>query len=370
MSTGVEYVNADEEHLEQLVRLENKIFSYDKLSKRSFRHWISADNRIFIVVLHDQTVIGYGLVILHQGTRLARLYSIAISKDFRRQGVGSEVLERLEKETAKLNRLFMRLEVAQDNRAAFHFYSTLGYAVFGSFHDYYENHQDAYRMQKRIRDINANLIQRRMRWYRQTTAFTCGPSSLLMAMGSLCDSVEFTQEEELDLWREATTIFMTSGHGGCHPVGLGIAAAKRGFEASVYLNKKGALFIEGVRDPHKKEVMTVVDSQFHGKAEKHGVNIEYQDVSQNDIARWIEQGSSVVILISTYRMDGKKAPHWVAVSAIDDQCLYVHDPDPEDAKQNDFDCQYMPIARDDFAKMSAFGKEKLRACVVISPSKR
>ncbi len=53
---------------------------------------------------------------------------------------------------------------------------------------------------------------------------------------------------------------------------------------------------------------------------------------------------------------------------MDDQCIYVHDPDPsvDENSQLPLDCQYVPIARDDFDKMSAFGSNRLRAAVVLS----
>src|SRR3546814_2094248 len=41
---------------------------------------------------------------------------------------------------------------------------------------------------------------------------------------------------EIRIWREATTIFMTSGHGGCDPYGLAVAANRRGFHAKVYVS--------------------------------------------------------------------------------------------------------------------------------------
>jgi len=53
------------------------------------------------------------------------------------------------------------------------------------------------------------------------------------------------------------------------------------------------------------------------------------------------------------------------VSAFDDQCFYLHDPDPDDDRFA-FDCQYVPIARDDFDRMSTFGSRRLRTCVVLS----
>lgn len=73
------------------------------------------------------------------------------------------------------------------------------------------------------------------------------------------------------------------------------------------------------------------------------------------------------MLISTWQMDRKRAPHWVVVSAIDERFIYLHHPDPEDTPQNELDCQYLPIARDDFERMARFGRDRLRAALVIWP---
>jgi hypothetical protein len=73
----------------------------------------------------------------------------------------------------------------------------------------------------------------------------------------------------------------------------------------------------------------------------------------------------LILLISTYLMDGKKAPHWVAVTGMDEGCIYVHDPDVDEKLQDRLDCQHIPIAREDFAKMSTFGNDKLRTAIIL-----
>ncbi len=352
--------------VDALARIEAQAFEHDRMSRRRFRYWVQAPHCIFLVADHDGSVCGYALVLLHRGTRLARLYSLAVAPDYQGLGLSRRLLGEAEKQAAERKRLFMRLEVARSNAPAIGLYESMGYKVFGSLEDYYEDHEDALRMQKRVRTLAPRLLQRRTPWYQQTTSFTCGPASLLMAMGSLKPRSKRDRAAELDIWREATTIFMTSGHGGCHPVGLGLAAARRGFRAEVCLSTAEPLFVNGVRDPEKKEVVRLVDQQFREHARDAGVPVRQMVINQEQLASWIEQGRAVVILISTYRMDGRKAPHWVTVSGIDSECLYVHDPDPETDKQDALDCQYMPIAREDFDRMSSFGKEKLRACVVLS----
>jgi len=260
----------------------------------------------------------------------------------------------------------MRLEVAEHNTPAIRLYEARGYRVFGEYSDYYDDHSDALRMQKLIQQISATEIVRPTPWYQQSTDFTCGPAALMMAMASLDENLTLNQELEIDLWREATTIFMTAGHGGCHPLGLAIAAVKRGFSAEVFINTDQPLFIEGVRSEHKKAILNLVHQQFLHQAQSlPQLSLHHGELSQDQIQRWLEEGYGVVALISTYRLDGKKTPHWVTVTSIDERCLYVHDPDLDQHQQLALDCQHLPIARDDFNAMTAFGSGRLRTALAI-----
>lgn len=365
MNSSVTIRDVELKDADALFALEQECFDVDRLSTRRIRHWIRARNRIFLVVEDNAGLLGYGLAFLHQGTRLSRLYSMAITHRARGRGLAKLLLQKIEAAAVEEGRLFMRLEVANDNASAIGLYQKLGYQSFGTYPNYYEDHKDALRMQKRIRYIPSNLLQHAVPWYQQHTDFTCGPASLMMAMASLDSKIKMDLELELDIWREATTIYMTSGHGGCHPIGLALAAQKRGFKASAYINRKTPLFVESVRNLHKKEVMIAVDNQFRKKAKAQEVKIHQREVSQTLIEKWLGEGAAIVMLISTYRMDGKKTPHWVTVTGMDDVCMYVNDPDLTEGAQIEIDCQNIPIARGDFDKMSAFGAERLRTAVVM-----
>lgn len=360
-------VSAD---LKALVELENTCFTGDRLSQRSFRHYIKAEHSELLVVDNPKagsspSLLGYALVWCHKGTRLARLYSLAVHPEARGMGLANILLEAVEKKAAARGRLYMRLEVAEHNNPAIQLYHKRGYRTFGEYHHYYDDDSDALRMQKTIRQGEQEVLRRTTPWYQQTTDFSCGPAALMMAMASLDENWQCDQGLELDIWREATSIFMTSGHGGCHPFGLGLAAQKRGFAATVMVNQDGALFLDGVRSAEKKQVMQLVHEQFVSRCQQHQVNIDYQEVSQQQIQQWLENDSAVLLLISTYRLDGKKAPHWVVVTGMDELCFYLHDPDVNDPLQTPIDCQHIPIARADVEKMSAFGSNRLRAAVAI-----
>lgn len=352
--------------LDAIDALERRAFDADRLSRRSLRRWLNGDHRAFLVAdAGDEGLAGYILVILHRGTRLARLYSIAVDDRFRGRGVGRALILAGEQAAREAGRIDMRLEVRQDNEGAIRLYENLGYVRFGEYEDYYEDHEDAYRYQKRIRQFDPSHWQRPVPWYRQTTDFTCGPASLLIAMQALDEGRVPDRSEELQLWREATTIFMTSGHGGCHPLGLALAARRRGFRAEVWISNKLPLFIDSVRSEEKKHIIELVHQDFVARAKAERIPVHYREVTQDQLTRSLKQGGIPMILISTWLLDGKRVPHWVVLSAFDDDCLYLHDPDPEDGLQTELDCQYLPIARHDFDRMAQFGRDKLRTAVVI-----
>ncbi|MGR9085721.1 MAG: peptidase C39 family protein [Gammaproteobacteria bacterium] len=351
--------------LNDLVRLENASFDTDRLSRRSFRHWITTDHRAILVAEESARVAGYVLTIYHPGTRLARIYSLAVVGHLRGTGLARRLMAAAEQAALDNGRLYLRLEVGVDNTAAIRLYESLGFQKFGLYRDYYEDHKDALRYQKCIRHYQDTLQHRTVHWLRQTTPFTCGPASLMMAMHGLKRDYQPSTEEEINLWREATTVFMTSGHGGCHPLGLALAAKKRGFAVDVWINRKDTLFVDSVRNDDKKQVIELVDNYFKRKANESGIEIHYGDISQNELISAFKSGAIPLILISTYQLDRKKAPHWVVMSGFDDYCLYMHDPDPDEGQKNELDCQFIPIARDDFGRMSCFGKTRLRTAVIV-----
>ncbi len=359
--------------LDTLLAVEQACFASDRLSRRSFRHQIQSDDSVLLVATLNHApekprIVGYVLCFLHKGTRLARLYSLAVLPDARGMSLGKQLLNACEEAAELRERLYMRLEVAKTNVQAIAVYEASGYRKFGEYQDYYDDHQDALRMQKTLRHLLDRISTLPATWYRQTTDFTCGPAALMMAMSVHSKTLTCDQMLEVALWRESTTVFMTSGLGGTHPFGLALAAHRRGFQAEVFLNTKQVLFIDGVRTEKKKEIMTLVHDQFVSECEQRGVSLCYQDVNQEQLQQWLENGCSVIMLISTYRLDGKKTPHWVLLTGIDEKCLYVHDPDVDEKWQQPIDCQHVPIARKDFEKMSAFGSSRLRCAIVLQKS--
>ncbi|HYW02532.1 MAG TPA: peptidase C39 family protein [Gammaproteobacteria bacterium] len=351
--------------LDALLELEIRCFETDRLSRRSFRHMLTRAKAVTLVAERDGTLLGYALVLFHAGTCMARLYSVAVDPRHRGEGTGRMLLEAAEEAARTHGVIAMRLEIRRDNPRALALYRAGGYRQFDVHADYYEDHQDALRLEKTlVGEHPAGL--RRVPYYEQTLEFTCGPAALIMAMKALRPSLRPDRKLELRLWREATTIFMTAGHGGCGPYGLGLAAYHRGFDVEVVVKDEAALFVDSVRSPEKKEVIALVQEDLLDEIRASDIRLRYGPFSVADLADAVDSGGVPLVLISSYRIYGEKAPHWVVVTGYDDNLIYVHDPYVDhDEDRTRTDCTNMPILKEEFEGMSRYGRTGQRAVVIL-----
>jgi len=93
---------------------------------------------------------GYHLVLFRMGSRVARLYSIAVDRRARGVGLGSRLLHDAEKVAAEAGRRVLRLEVRARSRAAIAFYERHAYGRIGRYRSYYADGSDALRYEKPI----------------------------------------------------------------------------------------------------------------------------------------------------------------------------------------------------------------------------
>lgn len=349
--------------ISSLVELENKLFDSDRLSSRRFRYFIK-DEQAELWVL-GTPVFAYGLMLYHRGTSLARLYSLAVAPECQGQGIAKMLLQQMEQKVLGRQYLMVRLEVDVNNQAGIGLYRSLGYKTIARLASYYEDGSDGLRMEKRLRP--SVKPPERLPYYPQSTSFSCGPAALLMAMSSLDKTIEPDRIQELNLWRESTTIYMTSGHGGTSPQGLAVAAGKRGFDVRLWLSSDEIPFLASVRDAHKREVIELVGQEFNRQCQQ--LNIERNDFpsSLEPFQQELSQGTRILLLISTYRMNRNKAPHWVWLVQMDEQFAFINDPDTED--QSETDNYFVPVSRENLLRMMQYGAGQYKAAILLRESK-
>lgn len=358
---------ATPEDVAGLMEIEFRAFDQDRLSRRSFRHLLTKGHAVCLVAEEGGRLLGYALVLLRRTTAPARLYSLAVVPAASGRGLGARLLDAAARAAHHQGALFLRLEVRPDNAAAIALYQLHGYRHFGRYFDFYEDHADALRFEKRLGVDDRPQIDLHIPYYAQTTNFTCGAAALLMALKALDPATELSRSRELRLWREATTIYMTSGHGGCDPYGMALAAHDRGVRARIFVSDDAILFLDGVRSPDKKAVMTVVQEDFRARCARRRIEVAHRALSLAEICVLIAEGAVPIVLISLFRVYGEKKPHWVVVNGFDQRFIYVHDPwvaetemESASAKAN------LPIPRREFERMARYGRTQLRAAVVLS----
>jgi len=354
--------------LDQLVALEQTSFAGDRLSRRNLRYMLTEAHATLLVDDEAGRLRGYVLVLFNRVTALARVYSIAVSSDFRGRGVGRLLLDAAEAAALERERVMMRSEVRFDNHASLALFRNAGYRQFEEVEDYYEDHATALRFEKQLRRSHgASRIL--VPYYEQTLDFTCGSAALMMAMQALRPDLGLSRRLELRLWREATSIFMTSGHGGCGPYGLALAAARRGFGVEVFVKEQGGFLVDSVRSEEKKEVMRQVEADFLEDLGTAGVPVRRRRVSFAELRRKFDRGGVPILLISSYRLYGERVPHWVVITGFDEHLVFVHDPfvDREEG-ETPADSIEIPISRAELDRMARFGRTGQRAVVVVYPS--
>lgn len=357
--------SAEPSDIEPLVQLEKVCFETDRLSRRSFRRFLNNPRDSLLLSTTDEgELMGYGLLLQRRGTHLARLYSLAVAPDARGRGVARALLRALESAAAESDSRFIRLEVAVDNGRAIGLYESEGYRPIGRKAAYYEDGTSALQMEKRLHRSRPH--PEGLPYFAQTTPFTCGPAALMMAMQADAASQPMNQAQEIQLWREATTVYMTTGLGGTSPFGLALAAARRGWEAQVWASHLEPPFLNSVRARNKQDLMRLVHDQFIEESRAAGVALVQRELSQADIPALLADGWRLLLLISTWRLNRNKAPHWVWLVDYDGQVAYLNDPDVDlDDRQSALDNRFMPVGVDELDAMTRYGANRYRATVLI-----
>ncbi|WP_420406035.1 peptidase C39 family protein [Nisaea sp.] len=350
--------------IDALTEIEVACFDSDRLSRRSFREFVRHGHSALLVAETDDGLAGYILILFRRGTALARLYSIAVLPAARGCGAAAALLEAGEDVARNHDCLSMRLEVRPDNTPAIALYERLGYREFGKYLGYYEDHSDALRYEKRL--VRPSLSASTPSYYFQTSDFTCGPSCMMMALKAFDPDYAFSRVEEFRLWRESTTVFMQSGHGGCEPVGMAVALARHGLAVEVHVSQEPPLFLDSVRQKDRREALTLIQEDYRRTAKDMEIPIQITPLDNAGLSAALADGAFAIVLVSLYQMVGSRTPHWVLVYGEENGRFLIHDPWVEtDALETESAAAALPVPKEAFGRMARWGRGRLRAAITV-----
>jgi [ribosomal protein S18]-alanine N-acetyltransferase len=91
-----------------------------------------------------------GFILTERDAEFAHVITLDVLEAFRRQSIGTLLLETAEQEAASRGAALMYLETATTNKAAIALWKKHGYRETGTIENYYGRGQNAFEMQKRL----------------------------------------------------------------------------------------------------------------------------------------------------------------------------------------------------------------------------
>ena len=133
-----------------LILLEEKVFTTDRLTARSFKYHSEQESSLLIVASVDKKVAGYFLLFFRKNSKRARLYSLALDPDFHGLGLGSKLLLRSMEDARKRGCKTYGLEVRPDNESAVRLYIKHGFSIVRTREDFYQDGTSALVLEKEL----------------------------------------------------------------------------------------------------------------------------------------------------------------------------------------------------------------------------
>lgn len=123
-----------ENQLDAVAQLEQQCFSHP-WSLKSLEEELNNETSLFFTATENDAVVGYiGMsVVVDEGY----IFNVAVDKEYRKQGIGSALVETLVTYAKKNNLCFLTLEVRKSNENARSLYEKFGFIKVGERKNYY-----------------------------------------------------------------------------------------------------------------------------------------------------------------------------------------------------------------------------------------
>jgi len=166
--------------------------------------------------------------------------------------------------------------------------------------------------------IPRNLLRLDVPYFQQTRTATCGPACLMMVMKYWNPSLEFSRRYEFQLWKKSYSLFL---FGGTYQFGLAAAATKLGFKTEIYQKMP---FSDNY--PRFPQLANLIESIVSNKSRRLHIPIRYAQENLAVISDSLQQSIPAIVFINLQPILGENVFHWVVVTGLDEQNVYINDP--------------------------------------------
>jgi len=147
---AAEIRTATTDDIADLVAIEERCFSADKISRRQFRYLLTKARAVTLLFQDSGRMEGYATIFLNAKASLARVYSIAVLPDRRGKGIARRLALAGESLARAKGITRIRLEIRSDNTPSIALFRSLGYRPIKELKAYYEDGADGWRYEKNL----------------------------------------------------------------------------------------------------------------------------------------------------------------------------------------------------------------------------
>ena len=194
----------------------------------------------------------------------------------------------------------------------------------------------------------------------QTTYFTCGPTSLLMALAHFQTDMLPTRQLEFEIWREATMVE------ACDPYGLALAAKRRGLDVDLTVTTDAFMLLEEFHSEKERDVRRYFQMRFREAVAATDIKVRREAVTSAQIRAALDSGRLALLLVDEAPFGIEPCPHWIMVHSFVDGVFVVHDPWVDPAMGETWlDGRDLPLLPADVERLAAFGSPPYTALLAV-----
>ena len=131
----------------EVLAIEAESFEFPWLEEDFFRH-LRQRNTIGMIAEHENVVTGF--MVYDLSKRKIQLMNFAVGVEFRREGIGTQMIEQLKGKLFSQRRTRIVLEIRESNLAAQLFFRSSGFRATSVLRNWFDNGEDAYQMEYRL----------------------------------------------------------------------------------------------------------------------------------------------------------------------------------------------------------------------------